>query len=313
MNQCTTPDKHSADWLVQSHKNGRAPDFPPLGHAEVSVYADVLKVHVPCAPGQKARPRGDRQQIIAFTKRSRKNMLEKLAKVRNPTGGLFCTLTYPGEFGYSPSQVKDHLKRFRKRLLRRFPDAGVFWRMELKERLSGASMGQIAPHFHLLVFLREAAIPLVDFRVWLARTWWECVGSGSLDHLAAGTQADLILNRAHAQRYASKYAAKEDDDSTVVLFQNWNSWGRRWGTFGEFDLSEAMKVTVSLNQLPELRRMASKLLKSKGRAYGRRLKRANGNQGFTVFGLGDLSFGGWEHFTDSTITRMLLALSDYGK
>lgn len=235
-------------------------------------------------------------------------MLEKLAKVRNPTGGLFCTLTYPGEFHFSPEEVKNHLKRFRKRFLRRWPTAGVFWRMELMPRKSGASEGQIVPHFHLLAFLYEDAIPLVDFRVWLARAWWECVGSGSVAHLAAGTQADLILNRAHAQRYASKYAAKDEDDSTLVLFQNWNSCGRRWGTFGEFDLSEAMTVTISLNQLHELRRLAAKLLKSKGRNYAKRLKRANGNQGFTVFGLGDLSFAGWEHFTESTITKMLLAL-----
>lgn len=312
MEQYTTPDKQADQWLVKCHKNGRELQTQALTSAKVTVFADLMKVSVPDFNRPERRPRGDRTKITSFTKRSRKNMLEKLAKVRNPTGGLFCTITYPGEFLYSPSQVKDHLKRLRKRLLRRFPGAGVFWRMEIKTRLSGASEGQKVPHFHLLVFLREGAIPLVDFRAWLALTWWECVGSGDASHRLAGTQADLIMNRAHAQRYASKYAAKPDEELLEncqdLTIQSELSWGRHWGTFGEFDLTEAMTITVSLNQLHELRRMAAKLLKSKGRAYAKRLKRSNGNQGFTVFGLGDLSFDGWGHFTESTIMKMLLAL-----
>lgn len=315
MSQCTTYRQAPSQGLVQCHKFGEALPPSPSGLAEISVYADVLKVHVQSNSTSKPRPRGDRKKITAFSKRSRKNMLTQLAMLRNPTGGLFVTLTYPGKFDYSPEEVKTHLERFRHALLYHFPDCGVFWRMELKERLSGASAGQIAPHFHLLVFLYQSDWTVYDFRAWLAYTWWSSVGSLDPKHREVGTQADIILNRKHAQCYASKYAAKEDE--LLINCQDLSinpdnltiqSWGRRWGKFGALNLAEMFTVTVDLNKIHDIRRYAARLLRSKGRDYGKRLKHQNGRLGFSVFGLGDCSLGIWEHFTDSTIFKILMSL-----
>lgn len=305
MNHFTPDGQVPSEGLVQCHKNGRKPAFALKNEVKVLVYADLVTVK-PSSISSGSRPRGDRKPIYEFSKRSRKAMLEKLAKLRNPTGGFFCTLTYPGQFTFTPDEVKTHLERFRKAFLREFPNAGVYWRLELKERRSGASKGVLVPHFHLLCFLYDAAIPQIDFRQWLATTWYRCVASENPDHLRAGTQADLIQNRKHAQRYASKYAAKDESEIRETISHSHLTWGRRWGTFGTLDLAAALEVTISLRQMYDLRRLAAALLKSRSRGYAKRLKRSPRDLGFSVFGLGDLSFDGWPDFLDSTIFKMLL-------
>ncbi|HEY9758901.1 MAG TPA: hypothetical protein V6C97_27275, partial [Oculatellaceae cyanobacterium] len=164
------------------------------------------------------------------------------------------------------------------------------------------------PHFHMLCFFYADAMPIVEFREWLRVAWWRSVGSGDEAHLRAGTQADLIMNRAHAGRYASKYAAKEEDSTKVLHPSRIYSWGRRWGTFGNLDLAEAFRVTLTMPQFYEFRRYCEKLLRSKGRAYAKRIRHGNPLQGFTVFGLGDQTSECWRDQFDSTVSRLLLSL-----
>lgn len=65
---------------------------------------------------------------------------------------MFVTLTYPDNFPGDPNAWKLHLKAWLKRLKREHPKAAGFWKLELKARQSGESAGQIAPHFHLLLW-----------------------------------------------------------------------------------------------------------------------------------------------------------------
>lgn len=298
-----------APGLVQSSKTDRKPSH------RVFVFADLVKVkaepgsvtsrtlHMQKAPGRSDRP------VTEFTPKSRKQMLERLAMARNLGPGYFITLTYPSRFTHKPQEVKRHLANFRKALLRRYPGAGAFWRMELKKRLSGPSQGLLVPHFHLLVFGLKPE-ERVKFRHWLKWSWWRIVGSGDRKHLKAGTQADPITTRKHATRYAAKYAAKaaDDQDSTLVLFQGWNSPGRFWGWFGNLDFQAAAEFVLSSPGHVDLKRLVRAWLRSQGKGYAKRLARIDVNYGWSAFGLGDQSRDRAGPLEESTIWRMLEAI-----
>lgn len=231
-------------------------------------------------------------------------MLRKLAKLRNFTGGYFITLTYPGEYTFTLEQSHVHLANFRKRLARKYPSYGMFWRMEILPRKSGASAGELVPHFHLLLKTGEETL-LADLITWVSQAWWEVVGSNDSSHLKAGTNVRLIESRRHAQRYVSKYAAKPTINAWSRIYP-----GRHWGTAGALDFACILKVRLPLAKLPELKRSAAKLLKARGSKYTRRLHRSDPDKGWSCFGLGDESLSSFSDVFDSTALRMLLAVMD---
>ncbi len=105
------------------------------------------------------QPRGGaRGKCRGFSSGSRRRMLENLNSVsvaaKQP---YFVTMTLPdevylqnvAEFSKTAKHWRDS---FTKRLLRVEPEAAGFWRIEWKPRESGAHVGQLFPHFHLLVW-----------------------------------------------------------------------------------------------------------------------------------------------------------------
>jgi len=166
------------DGLVHRHIFDRK--YSPV---KITLFKNMTQVHVPRSKNIIAK-NGKRSTIYEFSKQSRSRMLRKIHKIKNHTDGYFMHLTYPSEFNVSPEQVKIHLANLRKRLQRRFADIGVIWRMELKRRKSGHSMGQIAPHFHVLMFgVKDEEIKQLGaemgveksriqiLRLWVARAW----------------------------------------------------------------------------------------------------------------------------------------------
>lgn len=167
---------------------------------------------------------GKRGAVTILSPASRRRLMRKLATVRIDAfaGALFITLTYPDLIPASCKVQKD-FKRFRERLDYLFPAACGFWRVEVKERLSGVCLGLPAPHLHVLTF----GVDWIPFE-WLQKAWWESVGSGDLAHFEAGTHIERVSDVGRARRYISKYVAKEWDVEMVGL-------GRRWGTFGDLE------------------------------------------------------------------------------
>jgi len=281
---------------------------------EVSVFADLAVVkrrhlHSEIEPDEIDKPEYKRGKVTTFSRRSRKRMLEKLAKLRDASSGHFITLTYPGRFDWSPSDVKRHLDNFSKALLRRFPGCGAFWRMEIKPRQSGESEGEPVPHFHILLF---GANPpsLAYMRRWIQVTWSRIAAYPDSEPQKLRTQCDEITSRRHAASYASKYAAKEAD-STLVLYPQWIElgWGRHWGTFGALNLDETMNVTLDQHELIQFKRLVRNWMKSRGARYAKKLAHFRADFGFSAFGLGDMSPGGGGELFGATITRMLLAVT----
>lgn len=285
-----------------------SPEGKENSEAKVEIYADLIKVRKLTG---KQTGGGKRGRVSTFSKASRKRFLEKLAKVRSPMeGAFFITLTYPGEWNPDPRTWKRDLDTFNKRAVRAIPGIGGFWRLEFQSRG--------APHYHLLVF--NVGWNKFALRQWVRNAWYEVVDSGDERHLKAGTQVDIIHNRRHAFAYAAKYAAKVHDDLIPrYLDQETGELvgpGRYWGTFGDVDISMAMEITISDDDLVNLRRLVAKLLKSRGSKYARRLKRGgiaprpNTKRktpvGFSAFGVGDLSRD-WDSIFDSTAFTLVMA------
>jgi len=181
--------------------------------------------------------------------------------------------------------------------------------MEIKPRLSGELVGQLAPHFHVLLF--GAPMHEVIFRRWLQRAWSEIVYETDRPPRRVRTQSDKIENRKHAARYASKYAAKEEtaEEERIYEIHKSETWGRRWGSFGALDLSCQLVVTLTGDRVVELRRMVARWMNARGSHYAKRLARGSPNAGFSALGLGDQSCSALELF-DSTIVRMIFAEFD---
>ena len=77
--------------------------------------------------------------------------------------GLFVALTYPdsvvekyhgqvGGFDEFCKRAKNDLAAWIKRLQREIPGAATLWRIEVQDRESGRFIGDLVPHFHLLIF-----------------------------------------------------------------------------------------------------------------------------------------------------------------
>ncbi len=105
-------------------------------------------------PGIKAaRPGGaKRGRIGCLSPASRSRLLRKMSRLRRDEMPVFATVTYPDEFTPEPARWKRDLDALLKRLRRLFPAASGFWKLELKARQSGQNAGQLAPHFHLLLW-----------------------------------------------------------------------------------------------------------------------------------------------------------------
>jgi len=195
-------------------------------YAEITVALDGYLVEARFRfPGRGSRG-GKRGRIHGFSRRSRSRLMRRLGMVsRHADLPVFITLTYPEQYP-GPSEAKRHLRAFLMRLRRRYPNSGWVWRMEFQKRG--------APHFHLLVW----GVKFIPW-VWVARSWYEVVGSGDPRHFYAGTRVEAVRSWRGVVAYASKYIAKEAD--------HWEGWtGRVWGFGGRVPWA----VRVVVERLP---------------------------------------------------------------
>lgn len=197
-----------------------------------------------------------------FSRASRRRLLYTLGKVRRLVLPHFVTLTYPGVWVDDPAKWKRDMDCFFRRLFRRWPGAAAVWRLEFQERG--------APHFHVLLWGWEGE-NVWALRVWVARAWYEVVGSGDERHLRAGTQVDEVRSYRGVLAYASKYMSKADRSRSGV--------GRWWGVANREMMPWATAVVVALTdrEAVKLLRLMRRFARLRGRAY----------RSLTVLGDGD--------------------------
>jgi hypothetical protein len=183
----------------------------------------------------------ERSEIKEFSGKSRQRLRMDLSKVDQSKAGkaIFAGLTYPDSFPTDAEMFKGHLDAFGKRFLRSYPHAAFHWKLEFQKR--------DAPHFHPIFWnLSTEPADVRKFRKWLARTWFEVVGSNDPKHLAAGTSADVIRSQFGIMRYVGPYVANDD--------QSRPGWkvGRYWGIVGRKNIHYAIASQVTLTQRESL-------------------------------------------------------------
>lgn len=190
--------------------------------------------------------RGD---VIGFSRRARKRLMDLVATLDNDMSASFITLTY-GQ-GFPPCDVsKSHLHNFARRLLRLSPNSAVIWRMELQERG--------APHYHLLL-----TNPAWIDKTKLARFWHEVIGDQFADYSSGFAKAPFTQiryvpphSKSKVLAYVSKYVAKkpqtiEDAQSLDLAGGGFNNvpylttFGRVWGVYGRKNLPYAPQVVIT--------------------------------------------------------------------
>lgn len=144
-------------------------------------------------------------------------------------------------------------------------------------------MGEIAPHFHLLVW----NVDYKNLREWIPQNWYEVVGSGDEKHLAAGTRVERVRSSRGVLFYTAKYICKSD--SYVMA-----GWGRYWGVVNRDMLKtiQGKKIVTEIDDptaitiLRYMRRKASECYDRKGKFIGRR-KIPKWGYKFTIIGNAD--------------------------
>jgi len=178
---------------------------------------------------------GTRGKVKAFSDASRRRMLRLIAKLEQTRKPIWMDLTYPDEFFNERLDGRllkeSHLKKFYQRLEYIFPEVAVIWKLEYKDRKSGKFVGEMFPHFHMLVWgLHDEN--MYDLRQLVARMWWEVCGQLSDAHLEAGTSVSRIKSYRGVFFYAAKYMSKEVEEEVSEV-------GRWWGVKGRENLPEA--------------------------------------------------------------------------
>lgn len=202
-------------------------------------------------PSTAAPPRG---AVRGFSAASRRRLIRWVASVDTSAHGpgTFVTLTMPGSWRPGcdrPRDWKRHLDVWLHRLKRAFPQCWGLWRLEPQKRG--------APHYHLLLWGMPAGS--AD---WVARSWWEVVGSGELSHLRAGTRTEWMRSVNGTMFYAAKYCAKVVTD----LPKGWAEVGRWWGVHRRVLAGRvAEDVRLSDSDWCQLRRWIRRLVNGPGR------------------------------------------------
>lgn len=201
---------------------------------------------------------GERGLVTGFSSASRRRLMRLIASLERSARPIFVTLTYPDLFPNEQGKWKRDLDVFGKRLARKFPLAGFLWRIEFKERRTGASEGRVAPHFHLLVY----GTGYRDLLKWVSGAWWQVVGSGDGDHLKVGTRVEKVRSWGGVLRYVGKYIAKVNEYPS-----DWQ--GKAWGVIGRKSLPWAVEVVISLTseESTKLVRLGRKMIKATGRTF----------------------------------------------
>lgn len=188
-------------------------------------------------------------------------MTQKLATTQREARAVFVTMTMPDE--YHPNNTDCHhnravFRKFEKRFIRQFPAGGFVWRKEYQDRKSGLHVGDLFPHYHLVVW----GVSYERLRAWIAPAWWQSCGSLSDDHLKSGTRVELCRTWRGTLWYISTYVAKCDVSPEFDT-------GRLWGFVGGENLPFVQPLIMYLSERGAIRmlRYMRRFAHLRGRDY----------------------------------------------
>lgn len=173
-----------------------------------------------------------RSKILTFSKSSRRRMRDFMLRYSVPNM-VRCgvTLTLPWKTQNFDSSLKDFevdylsefekvVHRFRVSWLRRFPDCGCVYRVELQLRK--------VPHLHLISFHRlEDLSSLKDdyFRLWFLSLKKNLYGGKLSSFVKYGVDLDTQLSSIRALQYLSDHSSKSKQAQLGYKGKQWGVWG----------------------------------------------------------------------------------------
>ncbi len=135
--------------------------------------------------GDKQKHVQKRGNIVAYSENS-KRRYRFLLRNTQKLWSHELEVGYPSDFPMDGKKVKRDIRLLKESLQREYPDIAWTWRLGFQQKRGEKGLGY-APHVHFL-------IDRPVYYKWLAKRWYEIVGSGDPRHLKAGTHVDKIKN-----------------------------------------------------------------------------------------------------------------------
>lgn len=238
----------------------READWLALGNvAYLTAHAGARLCKLTLPHDRDKKPGGGRRGTVrGYSAASRLRLMARINTVlRSSPLPCFVTLTFPDLFP-DFKDAKKKLDTLGKRWKRRYPNTAVLWRMEAIDRKSGSSVGQVAPHFHCMVWGE------FDFEQ-AKLDWFEVCGNSEYAHYRHGTDCQELRTWQEAMGYLAKYLSKESDAACE---------GRCWGVINRQALPvdrRPVRVRLSWREAWSLRRLIRRAIAAK---VGRPVKHA---------------------------------------
>lgn len=177
---------------------------------------------------------GRRGEVQCWTVASRRRLRVALRRVnwgRHAPQWCVVTLTLPGkdtEICMDGRQVHRWRRAFLERWRREYGLRSYAWKLEFQRR--GAAHFAVVLPFPL-VAIASPSLGLASVQAWVARAWFEVVGSGSQAHLQAGTQTALIRDLRTLSSYIVGEVVKgrKSKEYQHVVPSEYRNVGRWWG------------------------------------------------------------------------------------
>lgn len=225
---------------------------------------------------------GRRGEVVPWSRSSRRRLRLTLNRViweRHSPAWVVVTLTLPGSdvpVSMDGIQVKRWLRSWLKRWHRRFGSSSYAWKLEFQAR--GAA------HFAVVLpvgsGLHGSASELALLQRWVARSWWEVVGSGSETHLRAGTQTSLIrklsaLSSYMVGEFVKGRKSKEYQHAVPGQYRNVGRWWyvsarlcEPWSEWAQDEVT-AYRTRRALSRLVRSSAYARAMVRARRRRVGR--------------------------------------------
>lgn len=202
----------------------------------------VIESTTPNLP--RTPPTRTENDIKGFSRNSRKNMINKLAKLNLSAYSqvFMATFTYHNDYPTTRESQKKDIDLLQKKLLAKGKNVDYFWRIELQKRG--------APHFHYLLCFKQPQYRYTEGEMlaYLIHLWRSVLKSWDKSMQLYAVHCKDLKNVRSSLAYMSKYIAKEDELREAGVF------GRRWGTSATINL-KPFKTTRHTKDFIEILRV----------------------------------------------------------
>jgi hypothetical protein len=154
------------------------------------------------------------------------------------------------------------LNRFEKFMAKHYPDVGITWRREFKQRRRGSLQGEWCPHFHAMYY-KPNTTPKEYMRLVMifAQEWVRITGTNDPSALKVALHRKsyaLLNNRTTAMKYVSKYMSKGS-----AISEDGQSIGRSWGIIGNIPMAQPEHTRLTGLEATMLLRLLRRYAKHK--------------------------------------------------